>query len=80
MALSEWKKNVCSDDGYDHHHCLVCGEEAIFNYITEPLYDENYDGDMEYICDIDVDINEYLTPYCPYCGSKMYLDKPSYMR
>ena len=68
----EWVKSENEDyDDYEHHYCSVCNAVALFSYQTEPMYDEDYDGDMKFVCEIDVGILEDLTAYCPNCGAKM---------
>lgn len=68
----EWK--LCDDafgNDVEYHRCSVCKSEAIFECIYQPIYDENYDGEMEYIAEEFAGINEFLTDYCPHCGAKM---------
>lgn len=67
----EWELYADNEDGYNHHRCSVCKEDAIFTYIEEPDYDEGLDGEWYYICDIEVGIKEMFTNYCPHCGAKM---------
>lgn len=66
-----WELYYDNKDGFDHHCCSECRREAIFEFIKEPDYDEDYDGNMQYLGEIIVGIYEYLTPYCPYCGNKL---------
>lgn len=70
VVYSKWELYDGHEDGYSHHRCSHCKTDAIFTYDMEPMYDEGYDGEWHYITDIDVGINEYLTPFCPYCGAK----------
>lgn len=67
----EWVECEYDYDDYEHHRCSSCNVVAYFSYKTEPMYDENYDGDMEFVCETDVGILENLTNYCPNCGAKM---------
>ena len=63
-----------STDGYDHHVCSRCKNDAIFQYITTPQYDEGMDGEWHYLGNEDVGILEHQTRYCPYCGLDMEAD------
>lgn len=67
----KWEAYEEHEDGYVHHRCSVCKEDAIFNYEEESGYDEEIDGEWYYIGDITVGISEQLSPYCPNCGAKM---------
>lgn len=69
-----WEVYV-SEDGYEHHRCSSCGKDAIFDYVTEPMYDEGYDGEWSYVADIETGISEHITDFCPSCGAKMDGDK-----
>ena len=71
---NEGKWELCDDDfsnDMEFHRCSVCKAEAIFECIYQPMYDENYDGEMEYIAEEFAGIREYLTEYCPSCGAKL---------
>jgi len=46
----------------DHHVCSKCG------FVAFPMPKDKV-GESE--------IDEYLTPYCPLCGSKMYDPSPT---
>jgi hypothetical protein len=70
----KWEAHEEHEDGYVHHRCSGCKEDAIFNYKEEPDYDEGCDGEWHYIGDIAVGISEQLSPYCPNCGSMMVGD------
>lgn len=70
VVHSNWQVHV-SEDGYEHHFCPECGEDAIFDYVNEPMYDKCLDGEMEYCGDVEVGISEHITPYCPNCGARM---------
>lgn len=41
----------------DHYYCSKCKRQALPR-------EEDEDGERE--------LNEYLTPFCPFCGSEMY--------
>lgn len=58
-------------DSYDHHECPACGEYALFRYVYIDDFDEDFDGDMVYIGEIENGIEEALTPYCPFCGANL---------
>ena len=60
-----------SDDDFQHHYCPSCGEDAIFEYIYETVWDENYDGEMVECGETCTGIHEHLTAFCPQCGTKL---------
>lgn len=66
-----------SFDGYDHHMCPVCSEYALFNYVYIPNYDEDLDGNIVYIGEIENGISEELTPFCPFCGANLQEVNPA---
>lgn len=69
--IGRWIVNPDSEDGYRHHMCSACKEEAIFEYLYEDDYDEMIDGEWDCIGQIEAGINEHLTNYCPNCGAAM---------
>lgn len=67
---SNWQA-YASDDGFVHHRCPSCKSDAIFTYIAEELWDEDFDGNWKSCGNHITDIDECLTPYCPFCGIKL---------
>ena len=65
-----WEK-VEGSSGWERHRCSVCKKEATFKYEYIDDYDEDMDGEWEYIGQRENGITEYLTDYCPNCGAKM---------
>ena len=59
------------DDGFEHHYCSLCDNNASFEYNYEPIWDENYDGEIVECGDMCTGIHEDITPFCPMCGTKM---------
>ena len=70
----KWIMRDSEYDNYEHHYCSMCNIEAIFEYISEPIYEEDCDGEIHYVADINTGINEHLTDFCPHCGTKMIVD------
>lgn len=75
VVHGQWELYDDNEDGYSHHRCSNCKEDAIFTYESEDMYDEGYDGEWHYIGDICVGIDEHLTKFCPHCGTKMEVIK-----
>jgi hypothetical protein len=71
VVRGEWIANENNDDGYKHHVCSICKEEAVFDYVYEDSYDEGFDGEWQYTGQYECGIKESLTNYCPNCGAKM---------
>lgn len=67
----KWIVNHESYDGYKHHMCSYCKQDAIFNYIYVADYDEMLDGEWDYIGQREDGIDECLTDCCPHCGAVM---------
>ena len=66
-----WITNPHSEDGYRHHCCSHCKENAIFHYEYCDDFDEDMDGNW-YVCGQRIrKINEFLTPACPNCGANL---------
>ena len=58
-------------DGYNHHRCNKCGIPALFYPDMEEDFDEDIDGGWVSLGNRQVGIIEFLTDYCPRCGSNM---------
>ena len=68
--IGQWNLYV-AEDGWEHHCCSECGEDAMFTVLYEADYDEDLDGEMRYCGDREYGIAESLTQCCPHCGVKM---------
>ena len=71
VRCGKWEECDGHEDGYYHHRCSVCKEDAIYRTIYEMDYDEGVDGEWYECGERNVGIEEKLTPRCPYCGAKM---------
>ena len=70
VVHSNWQIHI-SEDGWEHHFCPICGEDAICECVYQPNYDEDLDGEWRYCGDIEVGISEHITSFCPNCGTRM---------
>lgn len=68
--MSKWKTRDCKD-GYTHHYCPNCKNNAIYDFLYIEDYDEDIDGEWYSIGLREYGINEHLTKYCPECGEFM---------
>ena len=69
-----WEVIEETSSGWKQHRCSVCKAEAIFEYTYIDDYDEGFDGEWEYIGQIENGITEHLTDFCPNCGADMRED------
>lgn len=69
MKYGKWETYI-AEDGYEHKFCSNCGVDAIFTVLYEPDYDEGLDGEMRYCGERECGISEFITRYCPECGSR----------
>lgn len=68
---SEWIAYHNIFDGYEHHRCSHCGTDAPFVYTYIEEWDEDMDGEWDYIGQRENGIEEQMGSFCPYCGAKM---------
>lgn len=66
-----WVVNPESYDGFKHHMCSNCKNDAIFDYVYEADFDEMLDGEWDYVGQRESGISEHLTKRCPNCDAKM---------
>ena len=71
VVHGRWRKKYSEWDGYLHSYCPCCETDAPFDYKFVEDYDEDLDGEWEYIGQREDGIIEYLGNYCPNCGAKM---------
>lgn len=71
----EWVINSESEDGFEHHMCSCCKENAHYSYTFINDYDEGLDGEWEYLGQIENGIIECLDDYCSNCGAVMKKSK-----
>lgn len=70
--ILESNEEACNTgEKYLHHKCSKCGRIAMFDTEFEEDFDESIDGEWVSLGLVECGITEYITPYCPYCGSKM---------
>lgn len=71
VVHGRWVINRKSEDGYTHHMCSKCKNDAPFHYTYVADYDEDLDGEWYYLDQREDGIVEYMGNYCPNCGARM---------
>ena len=66
-----WVVNRKSFDGYTPHRCSHCGTDAPFVYTYIDEWDEDLDGEWDYIGQRENGIEEQMGSFCPNCGGRM---------
>lgn len=69
--MAKWVKIDKYNDN-EHHFCSYCENEANYYDVFKTDYEYDWDENLVLNDPIHVGIKEFLTPYCPWCGSKMH--------
>lgn len=71
VKQGKWVVNPESYDGFKHHMCSKCKNDAIFDSVYEADFDEMLDGEWDYVGQRESGISEHLTKRCNHCDAKM---------